>query len=163
MKIRGAALAAAVATVLGGVILAFGPLRAVWLNTGLRIDYPWPRGASALVAAGGALALAVLARSRVLRLLAGALSLALALGGAALLLYRLEALAEGLVERRLLGTARLPWSEVTAVQPEPEGLVVAGAARRIRIDTTQLSPDQRAGLERTIARRVREASGQPQQ
>src|SRR6185295_9247888 len=98
VKIRGAALAAAVAAVLGGVILAFGPLRAVWLNTGLRIDYPWPRGASALVAAGGALGLAVLTRSRVLRLLAGALSLALALGGAALLLYRLEALAEGLVE-----------------------------------------------------------------
>jgi len=78
--------------------------------------------------------------------------------GAALLLYRLEALGEGLVERRLSGTVRLAWSEVTAVRAEPESLVVAGAATRVRIDTTQLSPDQRAGLERTIARHVREAS-----
>ena len=158
MSLRRAALAAAIATLLGGLLLAFGPLRAVWLNTGLRVDYPWPRGTSALVAAGGALGLAVLLRPRVLRLLAGALSIALALGGAALLLYRLDALAEGLVERRLLGTVRLAWSEVTAVQPEPEAVVIAGGARRIRIDTTQLSPEQRAGLERTIARRVREAS-----
>jgi len=93
-----------------------------------------------------------------LRLLAAALSIVLGLVGAGLLLYRLEALAEGLVERRLLGTVRLAWSEVTAVQTEPEALLVAGAATRVRIDTTQLSPDERASLERTIARRVREAS-----
>lgn len=163
MSPRRAALFAAVATVMGGLLLALGPLRAVWLNAGLRIDYPWPRGASALVAAGGALGLTVLARPRALRLLAGALALALGLVGAALLLYRLEALGEGLVERRLLGTVRLAWSEVTAVRAEPESLVVAGAATRVRIDTTQLSPDQRAGLERTIARRVREASERPSQ
>ena len=44
------------------------------------------------------------------------------------------------------------------MQTEPEALLVAGAATRVRIDTTQLSPDERASLERTIARRVREAS-----
>ena len=159
MSLRRAAFAAAIATLVGGLLLAFGPLRAVWLNAGLRIDYPWPRGASALVAAGGAAGLAFLARPRALRLLAAVLSVVLGLVGAGLLLYRLEALNEGLVERRLLGTVRLAWSEVTAVQTEPEALLVAGAATRVRIDTTQLSPDQRAGLERTIARRVREASG----
>jgi len=155
---RRAALVAAIATLAGGLLLAWGPLRAVWLNAGLRIDYPWPRGASALVAAGGALGLCVLARPRPLRLLAAALSVVLGLVGAGLLLYRLEALAEGLVERRPLGTVGLAWSEVTAVQTEPEALLVAGAATRVRIDTTQLSPDERASLERTIARRVREAS-----
>ena len=158
MSPRRAALVAAIATLAGGLLLAWGPLRAVWLNAGLRIDYPWPRGASALVAAGGALGLCVLARPRPLRLLAAALSVVLGLVGAGLLLYRLEALAEGLVERRPLGTVGLAWSEVTAVQTEPEALLVAGAATRVRIDTTQLSPDERASLERTIARRVREAS-----
>ena len=158
MTLRRAALAAALATLVGGLLVAWGPLRAVWLNAGLRIDYPWPRGASALVAAGGALGLAALTRPRALRFLAAALSIVLGLVGAGLLLYRLEALDEGLVERRLLGTVRLAWSDVTAVQTEPEALLVAGAATRVRIDTTQLSPDQRASLERTIARRVREAS-----
>jgi len=142
----------------GGLLVAWGPLRAVWLNAGLRIDYPWPRGASALVAAGGAGGLAALARPGALRLLAAAVSIVLGLLGAGLLLYRLEALDEGLVERRLLGTVRLAWSDVTGVQTEPEALLVAGAATRVRIDTTQLSPDQRASLERTIARRLREAS-----
>jgi hypothetical protein len=161
MSLRRAVFAAAfaaIATLVGGLLLAFGPLRAVWLNAGLRIDYPWPRGASALVAAGGAAGLAALTRPRALRFLAAALSIVLGLVGAGLLLYRLEALDEGLVERRLLGTVRLAWSDVTAVQTEPEALLVAGAATRVRIDTTQLSPDQRASLERTIARRVREAS-----
>jgi hypothetical protein len=161
MSLRRAVFAAAfaaIATLVGGLLLALGPLRAVWLNAGLRIDYPWPRGASALVAAGGAAGLAALTRPRALRFLAAALSIVLGLVGAGLLLYRLEALDEGLVERRLLGTVRLAWSDVTAVQTEPEALLVAGAATRVRIDTTQLSPDQRASLERTIARRVREAS-----
>jgi len=161
MSLRRAVFAAAfaaIATLVGGLLLAFGPLRAVWLNAGLRIDYPWPRGASALLAAGGAAGLAALTRPRALRFLAAALSIVLGLVGAGLLLYRLEALDEGLVERRLLGTVRLAWSDVTAVQTEPEALLVAGAATRVRIDTTQLSPDQRASLERTIARRVREAS-----
>jgi hypothetical protein len=161
MSLRRAVFAAAfaaIATLVAGLLLAFGPLRAVWLNAGLRIDYPWPRGASALVAAGGAAGLAALTRPRALRFLAAALSIVLGLVGAGLLLYRLEALDEGLVERRLLGTVRLAWSDVTAVQTEPEALLVAGAATRVRIDTTQLSPDQRASLERTIARRVREAS-----
>ena len=161
MSLRRAVFAAAfaaIATLVGGLLLALGPLRAVWLNAGLRIDYPWPRGASALLAAGGAAGLAALTRPRALRFLAAALSIVLGLVGAGLLLYRLEALDEGLVERRLLGTVRLAWSDVTAVQTEPEALLVAGAATRVRIDTTQLSPDQRASLERTIARRVREAS-----
>ncbi len=158
MTLRRAALAAALATLVGGLLVAWGPLRAVWLNAGLRIDYPWPRGASALVAAGGAGGLAALARPGALRLLAAAVSIVLGLLGAGLLLYRLEALDEGLVERRLLGTVRLAWSDVTGVQTEPEALLVAGAATRVRIDTTQLSPDQRASLERTIARRLREAS-----
>lgn len=160
MKLRYAALAAS-AVLLAGVAFTWGPPRAVWLNAGLRIEYPWPRSAAAFVAALGAAGLAVLAPRRSLRLLATGLAAAVAFVGAGLLLYRLEALDQGLVERRLLGTARLAWSEVASVQPEPEALVISGAGTRMRIDTGPFTPDQKAGLERTIARRVREASSRP--
>jgi len=159
VTLRHAAVAGASAVVLAGLLLAIGPPRAVWLNAGLRIEYPWPRGTAALAAAAGAAALAALARARALRLLAGALAVAAALAGAGLLTYRLEALDAGLAERRLLGTARLAWADVASVEQEPQALVVSGRGLRLRIDTGRLSPEQRASLERTVARRVRE-SGQ---
>jgi hypothetical protein len=158
MNLRRAGLAAAIAVLLAGLWFAFGPPRAVWLNTGLRIDYPWPRGASALAAALGAAGLAVLATPRALRLLATAGAGVAAVTGAALLFYRLEALDEGLVERHLLGTTRLAWSEIASVSPQSDALIVTGRSQEIRIDTGPLPPDLRASLERTIARRVREAS-----
>jgi len=168
MNLRRAGLAAALALLLAGLWLAFGPPRAVWLNTGLRIDYPWSRGAAALAAALGAAGLAVAATRRTLRFLAAAGAGVAAMAGAALLFYRLEALAEGLVERRLLGTTRLAWSEIASVSPQAEALIVTGRSLEIRIDTGPLPPDLRASLERTIARRVREAgerggSGKPPQ
>jgi PH (Pleckstrin Homology) domain-containing protein len=161
MKARSAALAAASAVVLAGLVLAFGPPRAVWLNAGLRIEYPWTRGAAALGAALGASGLAVLAHRRALRALAAALASAAALAGAGLLLYRLEALDDGLAERRLTGSSRVAWSEVASVRPEGEALVVSSPQARLRIDTGGFTPEQKAGLERTIARRVREAGQRP--
>ena len=161
MTLRHAAAAGASVVLLAGLLLAFGPPRAVWLNAGLRIEYAWPRATAALAAAAGAAALAALARARVPRLLAGALALAAALAGAGLLTYRLEAIDAGLVERRLLGTARLAWADVASVEPEPDALVVSGGGVRLRIDTARLTPEQRASLERTIARRVRESGREP--
>ena len=162
MKLRYAALALCSVVLLAGVVLTWGPPRAVWLNAGLRIEYPWPRSAAAFAAALGAAAVAFLTPRRSLRTVATALAAAVACVGAGLLLYRLEALDQGLVERRLLGTARLAWSDVASVQPEAEALVISGAGTRMRIDTAPFTPDQKAGLERTIARRVREASGHSQ-
>ena len=162
MTLRRAGLAAAFAVLLAGLWFAFGPPRAVWLNTGLRIDYPWSRGAAALAAALGAAGLAALATPRVLRLLATVAAGVAALAGATLLFYRLEALDEGLVERRLLGTTRLAWSEIASVSPQSDALIVTGRSLEIRIDTGPLPPELRASLERTIARRVREASERTQ-
>ena len=159
MKTRSAALAAASAVLVAGLVLALGPPRAVWLNAGLRIDYPWTRGAAALGAAAGAAGLAVLLRRRALRVLSVALAAATALVGTGLLLYRLEALDEGLVERRLTGSSRLAWAEVASVRPDGETLLVTGPETRLRIDTGGFTPEQKASLERTIARRVREVGG----
>lgn len=158
MNLRRAGLAAAIAVMLAGFWFALGPPRAVWLNTGLRIDYPWSRGVSAIAAALGAAGLAVLATPRALRFLATAGAGVAVVAGATLLLYRLEALSEGLVERRLLGTTRLAWPEIASVSPQADALIVTGRSQEIRIDTGPLPPDLRASLERTIARRVREAS-----
>lgn len=158
MKLRHAGLAAALVVLLAGLWFALGPPRAVWLNTGLRIDYPWSRGAAALAGALGAAGLAVLSTRTVLRFLAIAGAGILTLAGATLLFYRLEALDEGLVERRLLGTTRLAWPEIASVSPQADAVIVTGRSREIRIDTGPLPPDLRASLERTIARRIREAS-----
>lgn len=162
MKLRHAGLAAAFAVLLAGLWFAFGPPRAVWLNTGLRIDYEWSRGAAALAAALGAAGLAALATPRAVRFLATLGAGLGALAGATLLFYRLEALDEGLVERRLLGTTRLAWSEIASVSPQSDALIVTGRSLEIRIDTGPLPPELRASLERTIARRVREASERAQ-
>lgn len=158
MKLRHAGLAAAFVLLLAGLWFAFGPPRAVWLNTGLRIDYPRSRGVAAFAAALGAAGLVVLTTRRALRFLAAIGAGVLAVTGATLLFYRLEALDEGLVERRLLGTTRLVWPEIASVSPQSEAVIVESRSQQIRIDTGPLPPDLRASLERTIARRVREAS-----
>jgi hypothetical protein len=159
MKLRLPALWLAGLVLVAGVPWALGPPHAVWLNAGLRIDYAWHRSVAALAAAGGAWTLAALLRQNFLRMLAALLGAAALILAGALLFYRLEALETGLRERGLLGTTELPWTAVASVQQEPNALAVRDASGRlIRIDTAVLTPDQRASLERTIARRVREAT-----
>jgi hypothetical protein len=159
MKLRGLALMAAGIVLVAGVPWALGPPHAVWLNAGLRIDYPWHRSVAALAAAGGALTLAALLRVNFMRMLAALLGAAALILAAALLFYRVEALDAGLRGRGLLGTTDLPWTAVASVEQEPNALAVRDASGRlIRIDTGVLTPDQRASLERTISRRVREAT-----
>jgi hypothetical protein len=159
MKLRVAALMVAGLILVAGVPWALGPPHAVWLNAGLRIDYPWHRSVGALAAAGGAATLAALLRVHFLRILAALVCAAALILAGALLLYRLEALDAGLRERGLLGTTELPWPAVASVEQEPNALAIRDASGRlIRIDTGVLTPDQRASLERTISRRVREAT-----
>ncbi|HKC14017.1 MAG TPA: hypothetical protein VKI41_18480, partial [Vicinamibacteria bacterium] len=79
------------AAILAAAWLAFGPARVTWLNSGLRIDYPWPRGAAALLATVGCALLAALLHHRLLRLGAAGLALVGLLFGLHLLAYRLEA------------------------------------------------------------------------
>ena len=158
-------LRASASLILAGLVLvagvpwAFGPPHAVWLNAGLRIDYPWHRSVAALAAAAGAFTMAALFRATFMRMLAGFLGVAALVLAAALVFYRLEALDAGLREGGLLGTTDLPWPTVASVEQEPNALAVRDASGHlIRIDTGVLTADQRASLERTISRRVREAT-----
>jgi hypothetical protein len=76
-----------------------------------------------------------------------------------LALYRVDADQGGLASRGLLGGTRIPWGEVAGVDGDA-GLVVVTSKdqRKISVDTADFRPEQRATLDRTIARRVRESS-----
>ncbi len=158
MKARDAALIlAAIVTVLG-LYLALGPPRVLWLNTGLRIEYEWTRGAAALLAAAGVAGLAVGVRKTPARVLLAGLAAAVAAFGAYRLAYRVEAVEDALRLRTLLGATVVPWATISRVDITPDALTVTRGKGPIwSIPTRDLTPDQRAAFERTVARRVREA------
>jgi hypothetical protein len=141
-----------------GIILSFGPPRLLWLNEGPRLDYPWYRGAGALVAAAAFLAAAFLPRSKAGKVAAGLPAVLLLTWSAHLFAVRVEAGRNGLVAQGLRGRHALAWREVVGVDPEPERLVVRGPAEPVIIPTRGAGAEDRARLERTIARRVREAT-----
>ena len=135
--------------------LAFRPPRYTLLNAALRVDYPWWVGAAA---AGATLALAlttIAVRQRAGRWVAGAAAVLVAVFTTSRVAYRLEAGPEALRAREWTGSTALPWSEVTRVDKGPEVLVVWGKGdTQVRVDTSAFRAEQRASLERTIARRV---------
>jgi hypothetical protein len=136
-----------------------GAPRLTLLNADLHIAYPWPRGAAALASAAAAGGIAVILRRRAARLAAGAFALAAALAAAHLLLYRVRAGADALEARGLLGVDRLAWASITEVRTGPGLLLVSGSGgQRLRVDTTDFRAEDRATLDRTIARRLRGGS-----
>jgi hypothetical protein len=150
----------ALAVVLAGAWLSFGPPRFTLVNAGLRLDYPPARAAAAFAAAAGAGLAAATVRRRGPRLLAGAVGLALALWAGELLAYRLEADAQALSVHTLGRRLGIPWREVTHVQAGSRLVVVTGGAdAQIQVATDGFTAQQRATIERTIARRVGEAQG----
>jgi len=152
-------IVASVVLIVAGAIASMGPPRLTLTNAGLSVEYPWFRGVGALVAALGAGLLAVALRRRWPRIAAGLLAaLGLAVG-AHLLAYRLEADADGLSSRGLSGRRAVTWAGVSRVEGGPGTIVVVGADEtRIEVDTTDFRPEQRASLERTIARRIRDGA-----
>jgi hypothetical protein len=145
--------------ILAGAGLAFGPARVTWLNAGLRIDYPWLRGAAALLATAASALLAALLHPRLLRAGAAVLAAVCLLLGLRLLAYRLEAGETGITLRGLLGSTTIAWTDVTRVETGARALVITDRGEaQVRVGTSDLAPEQRARLERTIARRVREGS-----
>jgi len=145
--------------VVAGAIASAGPPRLTLTNAGLSVEYPWFRGAGALVAAAGAALLASAFRKRWPRVAAGALA-ALGLAVAThLLAYRLEADAAGISSQGIGARRTVAWPAVSRVEGGPGAIVVVGADQtRIEIDTTDFRPEQRASLERTIARRIKDSS-----
>ena len=160
---RSALLGAGLAALAVGLALAFGAPRITLVNAGLWIEYPWPQGAGTLAAATGLGLIAACLSLRWARTVLAIGSGIVFLVGVDRLAYRLEADDQGLASRGWLGAVVVPWAEVTRVESGPAVIVVWGAGdNQVRVDTSDFEPQQRATLDRTIARRVKSSGGSPQ-
>jgi hypothetical protein len=136
-----------------------GAPRLTLRNADLHIAYPWPRAAAAMACGAAAAGLALVARRRWARVAAGGCALAALLASLHLLLYRVRAGADGLEARGLLGVDRLAWARVAQVETGPGLLLLTGSGgEKVRVDTTDFRAEDRATLDRTIARRLRGGS-----
>jgi hypothetical protein len=143
-----------------GAYQSQGPPRLTVLNTGLSVTHGLRHPAGALLAAVGAILLAKGATLRGARVFFMALAALSVLVSVHLAAYRVDADHTGIASRSLLRLIRIPWGEVVAVDGDAGLVVVTGKDQnKIRVDTTDFRPDQRATLDRTIARRVRESPG----
>jgi hypothetical protein len=149
---------------LGVAAAAFLPIalrspRLTLLNAALRIDYGWVVGAATLAAAVLLAAAAAIAPRRWAQAALALFAVAVAGVGGARLRYRLEIQPAGLNSRELTGSTLVPWGEVTHVDRGTEALVIWGRGEtQIRVDTASFEGDQRAALERALARRIIEST-----
>jgi hypothetical protein len=157
-RLRWLGALAAVAVLAAAAWLTRPPMRITLVNTTLRIDDPWTRAAAFALASVGlaALAVALPARRAMRGLLAACAVVTLGTAAAAAFTW-LEARPEVLTGRRWFVLSTIPWNEVTRVDSWRDAIVVWSASgASIVIDARRLDAEQRAVLERTIARHVRE-------
>lgn len=160
---RHGAWAVGLAALIAGVVLSVDTPELTLHNTGIRIEYGIRPVAGTLLAGAGTALLAATARRLALRILWGALAVFLLGVCAEVLRYRVDADGEGLSSQGMLSSTRIPWAAVTQVERGRDVLVVwGGEERQIRVATSDFRPEQRASLERTIARRVRESAPKAQ-
>jgi hypothetical protein len=158
-RLRWTSALACLAAALVLLPLALGAPRLTLLNAALRVDFAWM-----VVAAAGAMtallaSATAMAPRRLARVALGCLTVAAVLFGAARLRYRLEVQPDGLHARELTGATAVAWSEVTHVDRGTEAIVVWGQGdAQIRVDTARFEGDQRAALERALARRIVEST-----
>jgi len=159
LRRRTAVRVASLAFAAASAAFALGPARFTWENEGLRVQHPLQQGVAALLAA---IALAGAAPGLRPRVLAGlGLAAALALGALAAqrLRWRVEAVEAGLHERTLAGWTRIAWGDVEAVDSRANAVVLRGRdGPAITLSTRGFDAEDRTRLERTIARRIAEAS-----
>jgi hypothetical protein len=159
VKYRTVALALAAVVAAAAFYVSLGPPRVLWLNAGLEIAHEWTHGAAALLAAAAVAAMGAALHRRAPQVLALVAAASLAVFGAQRLAYRVDAVQDALSLRTILGTTRIPWKAVTRMDAAPGHLTAVADGTAIRIATASLSADERAALERTVARRLREADG----
>ncbi len=129
------------------------------LNDAIEVRWRFGYALAAFSAAVGWLVVALPHGARPLRLLAGMLALAAASTGTDRALFRARVDDAGLSSRGLFGTTSLAWRDVTRVESGSARLIVSGRdERQVRVPVDGWREDQRAALERSIARRVREAA-----
>jgi hypothetical protein len=159
LRARTAVRLALLAFAAASAAFAFGSPRFTWQNDGLRVDHPPRQGGAALV---GACALAAAALSGPPRRVAGvglAAAAVLAVLGIGRLAWKIEAVQDGLHERTIAGRTRIAWGDVERVEPRPGTVRLrARDGTEIVVSTHGFAPADRTRLERTIARRIREAA-----
>ena len=158
-RVRIAFLAIGAIVFVAGAYASLGPPVLTLVNAGLSVHHPWRHPVGAVGGAAAAALLALASPRRWARLIFGALATLSVLVAIHLTAYRVDADQTGLASRGLFGRTRIPWADVAGVDGDASQVVVTGKAQnKIRVDTTDFRPDQRATLDRTIARRVRESS-----
>jgi hypothetical protein len=141
-----------------GLAFAFSFERLSVSNTSLVLRYPTSAGLGLLSTGAGLLVGGAAFRRTLARVPLVGLGAIVLLVGADRMLFRLEAGPQSLTEDGLLGRTTIPWSEVRRVEPGSSVVVLWGRGdTQIRVVTDWLSPDDRAVIDRTIARHVREA------
>ena len=160
MKPAGRRLLLAASLVLSGLCLlaSRGPLRLTWTNEGVEASFPWHTLALAASATLSVVPALVLVSRPGGRLILGLAALGLAARAGDRAVYRLEAQAAGLRQRTLLSSRALDWSQVSHMESPLQAILVrdrSGAV--IEIPASHLRPEDRATLERTLARRIRES------
>jgi hypothetical protein len=159
MKNRWLLVPLAIAAAAAGYWLSAREAQILMVNDGIRITYPWATGLGALLAAAGMAGLVRLVRPVWFRILATALALATFWAGLDRLTYHVAAEEKTLSLRSNLLGSEIDWIDVMDVAIDQEGVLIAGPGeRRLRIDTRDLTGDQQASLNRTIARRISEVS-----
>lgn len=157
--VRIALLVLGATVFVAGAYASQGPPRLTLLNAGLTVQHALAHPLGALAAGAGAVLLAAMSPRRWARIVFMALAGLSVLVAIHLALYRIDADQGGLASRGLLGRTRIPWGEVAGVDGDAGMVVVTGKdQKKISVDTADFRPDQRATLDRTIARRVRESS-----
>jgi hypothetical protein len=157
--LRTLAFLLAGAAIAGGAWLSWrGAPRLTLTNTGLQFANPAALPLYALVAVAGALVLLAALRRPRFRALA-ALGAALLLAYAAQL-WRFEVVVgpDALSIRGLLTRESVAWAAVRRVDAEGGFLTLEGSGgERVSVATGRLPPEQRASLERAVARQIASA------
>jgi hypothetical protein len=158
-RARALAAALAIAALAAAVVLHRAPMKITLANAALRIDDPWARALSFALAATAAVAVAAaLPPRRAHRALLGACAAVLLVFAAESASARFEAGPEALAVRRWFVRTAVPWGEVTRVDARQDGVTIwASSGAAVDFDARRLTGEQRAILDRTLARRVREA------
>jgi hypothetical protein len=131
-------------------------------NVGVVVDYAPISGALLLAFGAVAAFAAVFASSVAVRLAALVLTLTTALLGLSCLTFSITAERDVLRYRHLMQRETLAWTRVSKVEYGPSDLVIIDlAGRRLRLSLAGLTAQQRAGFDRTLARRIWESGPPP--
>jgi hypothetical protein len=156
LRYRVPLLVLAAAAAAAGAWLVRAPMRITLVNATLRIDDPWTRaGGLALAAASAALLAASLSSRRPHRVLLSGCAAVLAVLAAGAATQWLEARPDALAAGRYFTRTTVPWGEIARVEARQDGVTVwAASGGAIDFDARRLTGEQRAVLDRTLARRV---------